>query len=300
MIAKFHLPEFFDGAKIYSYFFLLANRFPEMIRSNTEIASIFGNFRGNIWNGGTWSYGEQPTKEQVERIIDLYNNQFNLPLCFTFTNPLLNEHDCYDRYANMIAKAGHNGKNRIRVVSPILEEYLRKEYPNYEYCMSVIGTEDKPYDIEHKYFDSVLPRKYNNNWELLNTIPMEDRKHLELICDEPCDETCPRVYEHYKIYAQHTLDFDFRGEDLKCAYGNTPEKMLFAHHHLKTERPGYISREMIDELYLPQGYENFKLTGRWNVFGPLFSLVNYIAKPEYKDDLIRLLLAETDKIKMTL
>ena len=59
-------------------------------------------------------------------------------------------------------------------------------------------------------------------------------------------------------------------------------------------------REMIDELYLPQGYENFKLTGRWNVFGPLFSLVNYIAKPEYKDDLIRLLLAETAKIKMTL
>jgi hypothetical protein len=81
----------------------------------------------------------------------------------TFTNPLIEEKHCYDTYSNLIAECGHNGMNEILVTSPILETYLRTNYPNYKYCKSVTSTENNTYDVEN-YYISVLPKYFNNNF----------------------------------------------------------------------------------------------------------------------------------------
>ncbi len=50
---------------------------------------------------------------------------------YTFTNPSITKEDLADPYCNFCMEAGNNGKNEVLVVSPLLEEYIRKNYSSY-------------------------------------------------------------------------------------------------------------------------------------------------------------------------
>lgn len=289
MKAQFILPEFFFGVPIYGEFTKISKKYPDILYPNTEIYSIFGIFPGSIWNGGGFTTNGAVSRETIEEIIKFYNEELNVSLSFTFTNPILEEKHYYDTYSNLIAELGNNGKNIILVSDTKFESYLRKNYPNYRYVRSIIATENDFYSLESpygKYDMSVLARRKNNDWEYLNSIPMEDRSKIEILCNERCINNCPNAYNHYRTMAEAQLQLKDRDSSELCQYQG-----IFSHKDMKDKSTSYISRSMIDEIYLPKGFNKFKCAGRFSQSSIILILLNYLIKPEYHDDLFKILLS---------
>ena len=290
MNAKFNLPDFIAADKAIGMLVNLKRSAPEVYLPHTEIASVFGNFPNSIWNGGGVAFGRSYDKNEIKSIIQYYNFELGLPLRFTFTNPLIDDRHTGDFFCNMIAECGHNGRNEILTSSPTLEKYLREYYPNYRYIRSIIGAEHQPYDTDEKYYMSVMRRNMNNNWEFLDSIPMEHRAHIEFLCTDPCPDNCPRLYTHYRDFARATLEFD--KENPACECSMKQEKGRFYHHYATTQLKTFISREMIDRDYLPKGFNQFKISGRGSFTGVLSGALEYMIEPEYKIDVMQMIVGQ--------
>lgn len=288
MNAKFNLPDFYIGDSIYNELIALFKKYPEIIIPNTEISCIYGNFPSSIWNGGGFTFGNVFFKQQMKDLIAFYNEELNLPLRFTFTNPLINDTQIYDTYSNLIAECGHNGKNEILTSSPILEKYLKQHYPRYKYCRSILAAEIEPYKIEKDTYLTVLKRDKNNDWEYLNSIPSEDRPKIEFLCTDPCPDNCPRIYSHYRDLARAQLEYSNNTKEANCSMGKVKGK--FTHLYRKTQLRTYISREDIDLKYLPKGFNQFKISGRGHPYSIVTGICDYLIKPEYHQDVTGILL----------
>lgn len=279
--ANFILPEFAADCKLNIHLLDICKEYPEVVQPCSQVYGFYGNFPNCIWNGGRYINGMPYEKNKIKEIFNLYNDYYGLPLRLTFTNPVIDDEKyCYDTYANIIAECGHNGKNEILVVSPVLEEYLRKNYPNYKYCRSIIATEKIPYNIEN-YSMSVLPRYWINDWKILNEIPLEDRKKLEVICNDACIDDCPNTYNHYRAIGEANLNKQMTKE-AQCIYNLDTSFPMYELSHGKR----YVDFQKATHMYLPKGYQYFKLCGRENPAKRRLNWVNYIFKPEYRDDIL--------------
>lgn len=284
MKANMIFPDFVNMINIYDYFLNTINNHPEIIDNRFILKAIFGCFPNAIWNGGGHFFDPNHffLQEEVERYINFYNSN-GIPIRYTFTNPVLEEHMYYDTYCNMLARAGHNGFNEILTSDPKLEEYLREKYPNYKYVKSIIGTKDQDIFLDDKYYMSVLKRKRNNDWNFLDTIPLEKRSKVELLCTDPCPTNCPRIYEHYKEHGKHQISYySFNKDQSECTMQDI--KGCFEEKYSKTLRV-HIEKEMILKDYLPKGFTNFKISGRFNYGTVIEELVNYFILPEYQKDI---------------
>lgn len=278
-----NLPDFTDGMRIYEYIIKFRRDYPEVFYENTEIATIFGNFSGAIWNGGGLNLIKLWSRNEVQDLIGYYNEELKIPLRFTFTNPLIEEKHCYDSYCNMIAECAHNGINEVLTSSNYLEDYLRKNYPKFKFCHSIIATGDNPCDLSDRYHISVMRRRMNNNWEYLDTIPMEKRGKIEFLCTDPCPDNCPRIYTHYRDFARAQIEYNPEACNLGCSMEK--EKGAFHYNHLYS-LDTYISRDMIEKEYLPRGFTQFKISGRGNIGAQIFHVCDYMVKPEFKRDVM--------------
>lgn len=295
MKARFNLPEFFMAKNIYFCLMDVSRQYPEVLRPNTEIHAIFGNFPGSIWNGGGLNVAGNVPKEEIEETIHFFNYELGLPLRFTFTNPLIGPRQYYDTYSNIIAEVGNNGKNQILTSNLGLEKYLRDNYPNYKYCRSILAAEDEPYTLSSPwgpYYLSVMRRNMNNNWEYLETIPMEHRTSIEFLCCDPCPDNCPRLYTHYRDFSRAQNQLSLGGEECYCSMSEA--KTFFQMHNMETKLKTFISRETIDNNYLPRGFNEFKLSGRSSIRGVVFNILTYLIQPEYVHDMFYELLGAAD------
>lgn len=287
-MINLNLPDFVDGRAIYDHITQLAREHPEAFYEDTTIASIFGCFPGCIWNGGGTNFHHPWMKEDMAALIKWYNDDLQIPLRFTFTNPVLQEKHVYDTYGNLIAELGHNGKNEILTSSRILENYLRKNYPNYKYCSSIVGTDVEPYSTDPRYGLVVMRRRMNNNWDYLDQVPYEDRHRIEFLCNDPCPDDCPRIYSHYRDLGRAQLEFNPDAPNTQCSMKHI--RGDFEQLHLRSLET-HISREKIEKEYLPRGYNQFKVSGRGNPEVMALNIIRYMVKPDYRDDIFCLLLA---------
>ena len=291
MKAYFNMPEFFAAREMWGVYDYFRAKHPEIWIPDSEIACIFGNFPGAIWNGGGIDIGRNVPRAVVQDTFNYFNYELRIPLRLTFTNPLIGEEHCYDTYCNMIAECGHNGMNEILTSSPVLEQYLREKYPKYKFCRSIIASREEPVALDPKYHIEVMRRRMNNNFEYLDTIPMAQRPKIEFLCTDPCPDNCPRIYSHYRAFGRAQLEFDNSSPECECSMhgvkGDFPQ--LYA-SRLET----HISREQIDKEYLPRGFNQFKISGRGSNIGPAVGIVDYMVKPEYQKDMFLNLTAQTN------
>lgn len=284
-MIKMNVPDFITGRQIYEIYYKLKADYPEAFFADTEIASVFGCFPGCIWNGGGTDFRKPTSKRIIVNVIRFFNEELNLPLRFTFTNPMLQEKHLTDTYGNLIAELGHNGKNEILTSSALLENYLREKYPNYKYCSSIVGTHTMPYGDLNKYNLVVIRRKMNNNWDFLNEIPLQYRHKIEFLCNDPCPDDCPRIYSHYRDLGRAQLEFNPDADNLKCSMGHI--RGQFEALYTKTLKT-YISRETILNDYLPKGFNQFKLSGRCSPENITLNMLEYFVQPDYRPDLMRI------------
>lgn len=273
-----HLPGF------YVYFYLnqviinLMNEYPEKFNDGYCVGSVYGTFPGAIWNGGRAVYGVS-SKREIEQIISTYN-RFKVPVRFTWTNSILEEKHVYDTYCNMIMDIANNGKNQVLVNTKVLEDYLKKNYPDFEYISSttkrILSLEDIKNELNEGYKLVVLDYDLNHNEEVLKSLESEASR-IEILVDEICFPNCPKRTAHYKDESLRQLTFD-KGTTFDC-----PNKKTVPSFKEAMKRPSFISKDEIGS-YIDRGYVNFKVVGRGLPKEMVIeSYLYYLVKDEHRE-----------------
>jgi hypothetical protein len=174
--AYFMLPGFYEHLEFYKFFNKFLNTYPEAKYDNAEIYCYYGNIPFCIWDGGRIFPSYQPsTIEDINTIIEFYKNS---KIRFIFTNSLLEEHHCLDKYNNIILNLFQSSNNEIVVNSSILENYIQKNYPDYSLISSTTKCLKDPAIAlqelnKDQYKFICLDYNLNHNWEFLNNLTIE-------------------------------------------------------------------------------------------------------------------------------
>ncbi len=303
--VRFHLPGLRYNYPLNMFWVSLLETHPEFFREGVEIGSFFGCFPTALWNGGrlTPPY-DQCDSKFVTSVIKNINDK-GIPVRYTFTNPLLNEHDTADPFCNFCMEAANNGMNEVMIFSPILEKYLREKYPNFAYnsstCKEIKDVDELNAEIEKPYKYVVLDYNLNNRWDLLDKV--EHKEKLEVLVNTLCEPGCKRRGEHYRQIAK----------DQKTVLLNRtlpPDKQIPIPHwhceygeyncvHTIQDYPTFISPDDIWNKYVPAGINNFKIEGRTaNLFSLIDTYCFFMLKPEKAGEARLLLLRNLEKQKI--
>lgn len=300
MSVRFHLPGLSSHFKFNTVFAEMLKRFPGYFREGVEIASVYGTFPPAIWNGGR-TQQNICNKNFIKAVLTTLNSR-GIPARFTFTNPMLEKKHLSDKFCNMILSMADNGLNEVIVVSPILEDYIRKHFPRYKITSSTckrITDADRLYEeIGKDYHIVVIDYDLNHNFEVLEKIP--DKSKCELLVNACCNPGCVHRSHHYQTlgleqiaYANHARKYPDIPFDADRFFREHPEssaefecqcvnRTIFEAKKLKN----HITPEEIWEKYVPMGFNQFKIEGRTTgVFNLLETYLYYMAKPEYRDEL---------------
>lgn len=275
-MVNFYIPEFVAFQSVNMRLLELLNTYPQMFYDGVSVKSIYGTFGSCIWNGGRVDIAPAMPKQEMENLINTYNDNFDVALRFTFTNPCLEEKHLSDTYGNLIMELANNGKNEVLVNSPILEEYLREKYPDFKYIASTTKVERDIKEINKmtkKYHLVVTDWRDNNNFEYLDQI--EDKNKIELLVNEVCGPKCPRRKEHYNELGLRQLKYEKPGENLCGAqYKGLADTLA--------NNPTSIKVGDMYKKYLERGFFNFKLEGRCIPLSfSILSYAYYMVKPEH-------------------
>lgn len=235
----------------------LMHDYPDKFREGYKIGSVYGTIPGAVWNGGRAVFGITG-KPEVEKIVEAYNSK-GVPVRFTWTNSLLEEKHLQDTYCNMIMKVADNGMNQVLVNRPVLEEYIRREYPGYQIISSttkrMVDLQGLKEELAKDYFLVVLDYDLNHREDVLSELSSAAGK-LEILVNEICYPNCAKRAEHYADESRLQLEYDNR-TSFRCP-NRTYEKRDFAEC---MKRPAFISNEKIAD-YIDRGFVNFKIVGR--------------------------------------
>ncbi len=264
---------------------------PEMFRDGYKVGSVYGTFPGAIWNGGRAVFGIT-SRGDMEKVVKTYND-LDVPVRFTWTNSLIEEKHLNDTYCNLIMETADNGMNQVLVNTPVLEDYLRENYPNFKYISSttkrltslddVKAELDKPApgsdgsDGNKAYYLVVLDYDLNHDEKCLDELaPYADR--IEILADEICFPNCPKRKAHYRDESLMQLRFE-KGAPYDCPNKNTRPDFKEC-----MKRPAFISADQVTEYADRWGYRNFKLVGRGLPMNMVLdSYVYFLVKEEYRD-----------------
>ena len=292
MKARFHLPGIATHFKFNLIFATVLEQYPQYFR-DVEIASFYGAFPQSLWNGGRTQEG-LVDKHFVKMILKSFNDK-GIPVRFTFTNPALEKKHLNDKFCNMVMSLANNGLNEVIVVSPVLEEYIRKNYPDFKItsstCKRLDDGERLAAELEKDYNIVVVDYDLNNKFDILEKLPHKEK--CEFLVNSNCRPACPNRAQHYynvgvqqinyanhmRKYPDHAYDPIIFGDG---ANQNCPffTRNIFEIRGLSTN----IKPDDIWDRYLPMGFSQFKIEGRtaW-LFNLIESYVYYMAKPEYAD-----------------
>lgn len=292
MKVRFHLPGLRSNFPLNMLLVSLMEVEPKYFREGLEIASFFGEFPTSLWAGGRFpGPGDQCGPDYIHGVLNAANSK-GIPIRFTYTSPLITEADLDDPYCNYCLKEAENGLNEVIVVSPILEEYIRKNYPKYKItsstCKEIKDMNVLNAELKKDYHIVVLDYNLNNKWDLLEQI--EDKERCELLANCCCVPNCPRRGEHYRFMSNQErielqnrklpADKQIEMPHWYCEYGKN--NSIYISQTFET----HISPDDIWNKYAPMGFTNFKLEGRTaNIFLLIDTYAYYFAKPEWRDEM---------------
>lgn len=294
MSIKFHLPGFSSHYHFNRVFISMLEHCPEFFYDGLEIASVYGSFPQSLWNGGRTVPGICD-KSFVKKVVSEFD-KMNIPMRFTFTNPMLTEKHLEDDFCNFVLKTAENGKNGVIVVSPLLEQYIRDKYPGYKItsstCKRITDINALNNELDKNYDIVVMDYDFNNKFDILEQV--HNKEKCEILVNACCTPGCKHRVEHYRELGITQIALC---EHIK-KYPNKPfkPKELRKHEkHMNCPSMGlnavdvrglstHISPDDIFNKYMPMGFNQFKIEGRT---AQMFNLVDfyiyYMIKPEYKD-----------------
>lgn len=300
MKAKFHLPDFTYLFKLNYLFADMVEHLSEYFYSYVEIASIDDAFPPALWNGGSIKNGKC-SPDYIRHVINSFNRK-GIPLRFTFTNVLIEEKHLKDEFCNNVLKMADNGMNEVTVASPLLEDHIRSNFPNYKITAAVSKhldlTESAAADLEKDYLIVALDHSLNNKFDTIQNLPHKER--CEFVANCSCSPECKMCPEHFKYDSARNLAYmehlrknpngRFNPHDYpqySKYFNSDTEKCIQRdrnlYHIMKLE--SHITPTAIREKYLPMGFEHFSIeTNGLRVFDLIDLYMYYFAKPECRDE----------------
>ena len=234
----------------------LMKEYPEKFRSGYRVGSVYGTFPGAIWNGGRVVFGISG-KQDIQAMLKQYNTR-GVPVRFTWTNSLLEEKHLSDTYCNLIMRLADNGLNQALVNAPVLEEYLRRQYPRFPLISSTTKRIDRVEglleELGKDYRLVVLDYDLNHDQAALEAAAAQADR-VEILVNEVCFPGCPKRAEHYEQQSRLQLEFDV-SVPFPC-----PNQTKERNFEECRKRPAFISNEEIGS-YIDRGFVNFKIAGR--------------------------------------
>ena len=283
----FYLPDFFYLYKTNTALIQLVKTNPEFFKFKFNIGAIYGCFPNQIWNGGRSVRGNDVGVYNILDTIKKVNDVFKTPIRFTYTNPLITEEHLDDPFCNFVTEAANNGMNEILVNSPILEEYLRKKYPNFKYISSAtrcIRDVDKINELTASGQYHLVLGDYRDNFNFDFLSKIQDKDKIEILTDPACCQDCVRRELHYKLLAQMQLGQQTE-TDFSCEWENAD--------WVKIRDSGNIIKAEDLCKYISMGFKHFKLEGRNKHPSTVIeSYLYYFVKPEFVEQLRLFLLRE--------
>ncbi|NLD45993.1 MAG: hypothetical protein GX660_02175 [Clostridiaceae bacterium] len=289
MSIKFHLPDFANNFELNLLLLETMKKKPEYFWPNITVGSIYGTFPTSLWNGGRSFGGANYDRSFMIEVLNQFNSR-GVPCRYTFSNPHITKEHLDNSFCNMCLRIGNNGMNEVIVVSPVLEEYIRKNYPKYKIisstCKQLEDIEGLKEELEKDYSLVVLDYNWNNRFEELSRIPHKEK--CEFLINPCCVPNCKRRKEHYDYIGKYQIaltEHTRRGSDKPLYYKPFDCERITPFFYETTKYATHITPKDIYEKYVPMGYSNFKIEGRsLPPVSVLESYIYYMVKPEYKDE----------------
>lgn len=278
--AYFHLPGLFEFYELYKVFLPLFYNHREYFYDWCEIGSIYGSPEECLWGGGRIGQGNQNPYEVLKLM-----NHYQISPRLTFSNSLIDKKHLSDQRCNELCSLFEKSKEQSGVIihSNILLKYLKEKYPNLYYVSSttkVITQFDQLIkEVDNDDFKYVVPDfRLNKSFKQLNSLTSKQKDKIEFLCNECCYYGCLDRRKCYETVSRQNLGEDCL--DFKCKAPHSSEGYRF---YKAMQNPGFISVDDILNIYLPQGFSQFKIEGR--SLGSalvLEMLIYYMVKPEYQ------------------
>ncbi len=279
--AYFHLPGLFEFYELYKIFLPLFFEHREYFYDWCEVGSIYGAPADCIWGGGRTGFGEESAEDVAELMRD-----YRVSARLTFSNSLLRQEHLGDRKCNYLCELFsdcHSVRNGIIISSDILLDYIKEKYPSFYYVSSTtkVLTELKDLEDELKRadFKYVVPDfRLNKSLDELNKLPKRYKDKLEFLCNECCYYGCTERKKCYENVSRKNLGEEC--QDHVCVSPDAEKGYRFSD---AMKNPGFIGIDDICNIYIPNGYSNFKIEGRSLGSAIILEfLLYYMTKPEYQ------------------
>lgn len=279
--AGFHLPGMFAFWKLYKRFLPIFKEHRDFFYDGFEICSIYDAPLGCIWGGGRVGTGEEDAREVIK-----FLNEYGISARLTFSNSLLGPEHLKDRQCNELCEllAGESGTtNSVIVHSDLLLQYLRERYPELIYVSSttkvITDFELFKEELDREEFDYVVPDfRLNRQFERLKELTGKQKKKVEFLCNECCYFGCTERKQCYEDVSSKIL-----GEDKPEHICHAPGAEKGYTFSGAMKNPGFIGVDDIKNIYIPMGFNNFKIEGRELGSALILEfLLYYLTKPEYQ------------------
>ena len=278
--AIYHLPGLFEFYDFYKDFLALYRNHREYFYEWCEIGSIYGAPGDCIWGGGRVGFGEA-------EYIDVYKlmQEYGISARLTFSNSLLKETHLKDKKCNELCALFSKGdkQNGVIIYSDLLLEYIKSNYPNLYFVATTtkvitdfnIFTNELDRD-DYKY---VVPDfRLNKQFEKLDSLSSSEKSKVEFLINECCSVNCIDRKACYENVSRKNLGIEC--DDHICRAKNGNEGYSFSK---AMTNPSFIGIEDIGKIYLPMGFNNFKIEGRGLGSAMILEfLLYYMTKPEYQ------------------
>lgn len=277
--AHYHLPGLFEFFDFYRIFLPLYRAHPEYFYQWCDIASIYGSPSDCLWGGGRVGFGEA----DAHNVLDLLN-EFEISARFTFSNSLLQKEHLEDKKCNKLCQLFHQSakvKTGVIVHSDLLLDYLKKKYPDFYFVSSTTKViqdfNQLKSELDRKEFSYVVPDfRFNNDFEKLNDLNQNQKDKMEFLCNECCWTGCNQRKKCYENVSRKNLGL--KCPDHQCQAPGANKGYIFSK---AMEKPEFIGPDQIQNLYLPNGFSNFKIEGRSLGSALLLEFIlHYMTKPE--------------------
>ena len=271
----FSIPDFYGNFGVNEKLLNMFEKHPEMINDDVVVESVYGCFPMAIWNGGRF-IGGNTGAVNVENTLAYFNNR-GVSCRYTFTNCLIEKKHLNDTWCNTLMEIGNNGSNSVIVNSDMLNDYIRKTYPNYSRVSSttkvIRSIEEFNAECERDFEICVLHYDFNNKFDELKKITYPEK--VELVANEYCVPNCRVREAHYELISKGQLGF--RNIQFNGCSGRVNSYTDIIN------RPHYVSYKDIVEKYAPIGINHFKIVGRSAKKERVVeSYIQYFIKPEWQ------------------
>ena len=281
MKAYYHLPGLFEFYELYGAFLPLFKEHREYFYDWCEIGSVYGAPADCLWGGGRVGFGWAQPNE-----VAALMREYAVSARLTFSNSLLREEHLSDRKCNSLCalfEKGETVQNGVVICSDLLLEYLRDRYPGLYFVSSttkvLTGFDRFRDELSRDEFRYVVPDfRLNKVFDRLNALPDALKQKVEFLCNECCRFDCPERKACYENVSRKNLGEDC--PDHVCASPDAGRGYRFSE---AMKNPGFIGTEDILNIYLPNGFSNFKIEGRSLGSAVILEfLLYYMTKPEYQ------------------